>query len=85
MEYRFDFSNRVAPVPSGTLLGFYCGTPGGVAINLELASILLDKGRIETRQFGTIRTDGSGLTAQDVQFYMTEDQIVRLKKFLMKR
>jgi hypothetical protein len=85
MQYILDSSNRIRLLPSGTLLGFHCENPNGVSIDLELASHQMDQGKIETRQFGTIRTDGSNLTAQAPQLFMTEDQIVRLKEFLRSR
>ena len=85
IQYVLDSNDRPRPVPSGTLLGFHCANPNGVFIDVELASYQMDQGRIETKQFGTIRTDGTNFTAQALRFYMTEDQIVRLKEFLRSR
>ncbi|MGH9344266.1 MAG: hypothetical protein ACRD19_10945 [Terriglobia bacterium] len=82
IQYVLDSGNRPRPLPSGTLLEFHCANPNGVFIDLELTSYQMDQGKIETRQFGTIRTDGSPFTEQVPQLYMTEDQIVRLKEFL---
>jgi hypothetical protein len=75
-------SGRMHLVTSATLLGFLCANTNGVFIDLELASYHMNQGNIETKQFGTIRTDGASYATQPVQFYMTEDQIVRIKEFL---
>jgi len=71
-------------VPSGPLVDFQCANPNGVLIDLELASYQMNQGKIETKSFGTIRTQGSFLMPDHdpVQFYMTWDQIVRLREFL---
>jgi hypothetical protein len=85
-EYILDSSSdRMHLVLSGTLLGFQCANPNGVFVDLDLASYKMNQGNIETKQFGTIRTDGASYAAQPLQVYMTEDQIVRIKEFVRSR
>lgn len=85
MQYQLDAAGAPRPFSSGTLDGLHCSTGGGPFVDIDLASTHIENGKIETKRFGTIRTDGSNLTAQPLRFLMTDDQIIRIRSFVKQK
>jgi len=85
MHYELGAAAKPHLLSSGTLDGLHCSTGGGPFVEIDLASMRMENGKIETKRFGTIRTDGSNMTAQPLRFLMTDDQITKIRNFVKQK